>query len=688
MRALTIYEPYAGLIAGGIKTIEVRRQPLNYRGPLLIHAAKGDRPAAVIGTAQMVDCRPLTNADLPAAVLDELPAHQVYGLVLEAARRLPGRVEWRGRQGLWIPESELREHVADVLSPWAREVAEAAHRAGLRLSRHKHMWRVHPPGQSDAKLRYGTSAAWWLRGQTRTVEVCGSTEDGERMHREFMVQEDKHAQETRGATTAERARAEAAAAGLKLKRTAPNGWMLWDEKGNHVATEANLGDVAERIQEIKKRRKPRMGRVTKKEVTEAAQAAGLRLLSMRAPHNGSGRTRRNEWALVDERGNTIFEDSSLASLLQRCRDHQAAQAAPESMPAAPAVVDAPPNAAPVPHLTAAEAVPAVVDAPPTGQPVPHLTEAEAAAGAAEADRLYGGESPYDRERVTAELAHYLGQGALSILAAGQRLIQLKEHESHGEWLGLLDRIGIGLTTAQRMMRAARKFLSGSNAALVPHLDSATKLYELALMDDDDLAELREGGTIAGATLDDIQRMSPSELRAVLRATRKEANEREDAQRERIKKKDAQIEQLEGDVDGLRRTVEAARNPGRKDWTAAERGLLLESARADMELRRAVENFEAVIERLHEHAAKEDARAQSRLGGLRNVPAAKALLNVRGRLDATSSYLHGKLGYIDERLSEHLATERPAPDDVMPWEVPTPPGDPDASSPDRTDPDHA
>ena len=673
MRALTIYEPYAGLIAGGIKTIEVRRQPLNYRGPLLIHAAKGDRPAAVIGTAQMVDCRPLTNADLPAAVLDELPAHQVYGLVLEAARRLPGRVEWRGRQGLWIPESELREHVADVLSPWGREVAEAAHRAGLRLSRHKHTWRVHPPGQSDAKLRYGTSAAWWLGGQTRTVEVCGSTEDGERMHREFMVQEDKHAQETRGATTAERARAEAAAAGLELKRTAPNGWMLWDEKGNHVATEANLGDVAERIQEIKKRRKTRMARVTKKEVTEAAQAAGLRLLSTRAPHNGSGRRKPNEWALVDERGNTIFADSSMASLLQRCRDHQAAQAAPESMPAAPAVVDAP----------------LVVDAPPDAAPVPHLGAVEATAGAAEADRLYGGNEPYDLDRSVARARARLNDAILPMLEAGAELIRIKEHEPHGTWATVLEeRIGISQFVAKSMMRAARKFLDSPNRRLVADLKSVTKVYELALMDDDDLAELREGGTIAGATLDDIQRMSPSELRAVLRATRKEANEREDAQRERIKKKDAQIEQLEGDVDGLRRTLEAARNPGRKEWTDTERGLLLESARADMDLRRAVENFEAVIERLHEHAGKEDARAQSRLGGLHNVPAAKALLDVRGRLDATSSYLHGKLGYIDERLSEHLATERPAPDDVMPWEVPTPPGDPAASSPDRTDPDHA
>ena len=69
------------------------------------------------------------------------------------------------------------------------------------------------------------------------------------------------------------------------------------------------------------------------------------------------------------------------------------------------------------------------------------------------------------------------------------------------------------------MRAARKFLGGPNTKLVTDLPSITHVYELALMDDDDLAELREGGTVAGHTLDDIQRMSPSELRAALRKER-------------------------------------------------------------------------------------------------------------------------------------------------------------------------
>ncbi|MFT8210575.1 MAG: helix-turn-helix domain-containing protein, partial [Symbiopectobacterium sp.] len=44
----------------------------------------------------------------------------------------------------------------------------------------------------------------------------------------------------------------------------------------------------------------------------------------------------------------------------------------------------------------------------------------------------------------------------------------------------------------------------------------TKLFELMTEDDEDLAELAEGGTIAGLTLDEIDRMSVRELRATLR----------------------------------------------------------------------------------------------------------------------------------------------------------------------------
>ena len=40
MKALTLYQPYASLIAVGAKTIETRSWGTSYRGGLLIHAGK------------------------------------------------------------------------------------------------------------------------------------------------------------------------------------------------------------------------------------------------------------------------------------------------------------------------------------------------------------------------------------------------------------------------------------------------------------------------------------------------------------------------------------------------------------------------------------------------------------------------------------------------------------------------
>ena len=40
MKALTVYQPWASLIACGSKTLETRRWATKYRGPLAIHAAK------------------------------------------------------------------------------------------------------------------------------------------------------------------------------------------------------------------------------------------------------------------------------------------------------------------------------------------------------------------------------------------------------------------------------------------------------------------------------------------------------------------------------------------------------------------------------------------------------------------------------------------------------------------------
>jgi hypothetical protein len=40
MRAISLHQPHATFVALGIKSFETRHWPTNYRGPLLIHAAK------------------------------------------------------------------------------------------------------------------------------------------------------------------------------------------------------------------------------------------------------------------------------------------------------------------------------------------------------------------------------------------------------------------------------------------------------------------------------------------------------------------------------------------------------------------------------------------------------------------------------------------------------------------------
>jgi len=54
MKALTISQPYASLIASGEKWVENRSWPTGYRGPLAIHAGKG---------TQYLDRRELAEID-------------------------------------------------------------------------------------------------------------------------------------------------------------------------------------------------------------------------------------------------------------------------------------------------------------------------------------------------------------------------------------------------------------------------------------------------------------------------------------------------------------------------------------------------------------------------------------------------------------------------------------------------
>ncbi len=127
MRVLTLTQPWATLMALGLKRIETRSWRTHYRGPLAIHAAKGFPPqarrltdeerfrgqlpadlpfGAILCTVELVDCQP-TESVAPGLVGPErLYGDYTFGRWAwlfrpDSLRVLEAPISARGALGLW-----------------------------------------------------------------------------------------------------------------------------------------------------------------------------------------------------------------------------------------------------------------------------------------------------------------------------------------------------------------------------------------------------------------------------------------------------------------------------------------------------------------------------------------------------------------------------------------------------------
>lgn len=137
MKAITLTQPWATLVAIGAKKIETRSWATDYRGPLAIHAAKGfpgwakdlvwtepfysslpetkaplDLPlGCIVAVCRLVDCRKIRDkADEPpypeVCFGDYTPGR--YAWILEDVRPVNPPIPARGALGLWEWEQEGR----------------------------------------------------------------------------------------------------------------------------------------------------------------------------------------------------------------------------------------------------------------------------------------------------------------------------------------------------------------------------------------------------------------------------------------------------------------------------------------------------------------------------------------------------------------------------------------------------
>lgn len=144
MKILTLWEPWASLMAASVKKIETRSWGTSYRGPIAIHAAKrvptpeewqrvkddlrkcwgmgflnpenrkaGERPLGetlgrILCVVDLIDCREMLESPCPQEALFGSFGPGRFGWVTDVARLfvLPEPIAMAGRQGLKdLPES-------------------------------------------------------------------------------------------------------------------------------------------------------------------------------------------------------------------------------------------------------------------------------------------------------------------------------------------------------------------------------------------------------------------------------------------------------------------------------------------------------------------------------------------------------------------------------------------------------
>jgi len=131
MKALTIQQPWASMIASGEKWIENRTWRTSYRGPLATHAGKGSKyltkrelaefeTGAVVAVTWLSACVSLSEAQYQhrqqaeskigvswSEIVNHKYAEGPFCWVLEAVAMLSKPIPCKGAQGLWVLPAEI-----------------------------------------------------------------------------------------------------------------------------------------------------------------------------------------------------------------------------------------------------------------------------------------------------------------------------------------------------------------------------------------------------------------------------------------------------------------------------------------------------------------------------------------------------------------------------------------------------
>jgi hypothetical protein len=182
-----------------------------------------------------------------------------------------------------------------------------------------------------------------------------------------------------------------------------------------------------------------------------------------------------------------------------------------------------------------------------------------------AEERFADGMPYELDRIENEIRFFQDKAGEALLEMGKRLIRIKAHEGHGQFLASLERLGMTTRSAQYSMAAARKF---SNTQSTAYLGNE-KLRALTVLDDDEIQTLDDGGVVKGMTLDDIERMSVRELRDNLREEREKAKKEKEGRKKDRETQEAAFARKDQEICELEQQLRYQQPPTKEQTALAE-----------------------------------------------------------------------------------------------------------------------
>lgn len=115
IKAISLHQPWANLVASGEKSIETRTWKTSYRGPIVICSSlkptcglPADQLGAALCIINLFDCRPMTKEDELKALCEIYPG--AYAWILGEPKKIAFYFPVHGRQKLFDLEFPSDEY--------------------------------------------------------------------------------------------------------------------------------------------------------------------------------------------------------------------------------------------------------------------------------------------------------------------------------------------------------------------------------------------------------------------------------------------------------------------------------------------------------------------------------------------------------------------------------------------------